>query len=84
MEQSIQVPDNLNIIGAIIRNDWKKVYFGAEPYLKAMESLNRITDNYYEDTGETIVRYFLGNAQSWRGPTAKAVKEKLKALLKTV
>lgn len=83
MEQIIQVPDNLSLIAAMIRKDWKKVYFGAEPYLNALESLNKITDNYFNDSGTDIVRYFLGNAQSWRGPIAKAVKAKLNALLKS-
>ena len=84
MEQIIQVPDNLKLIAVIIRKDWKKIYFGAEPYVNAMESLNKITDNYYSDTGDSIVRYFLGNAKSWRGPIAKSVKAKLNALLTSI
>lgn len=70
----------LNIAGLarVIKNDWKKVYFGAVPYLNAMFSLNHILDNYGFDDGKSIVIYFLGNAQSWRGETAKAVKAELK------
>jgi hypothetical protein len=69
-------------IAAEIRNDWKKVYFGAVPYLEAMESLNRITDNYFYDSGKTIVLYFLANAQTWKGETAKRIKAELKSMSK--
>lgn len=69
-------------IAAEIRNDWKKVYFGAVPYLEAMESLNRIADNYFYDSGKTIVLYFLANAQTWKGETAKRIKAELKAMCK--
>ena len=64
-----------------IKADWKKVYFGAVPYLDAMQTLNSIEDNYIYDSGKSIVRYFLANAQSWRGDTARRVKAELKAML---
>lgn len=63
-----------------IRSDWKKVYFGAEPYLEAMESLNGVNDHYGLDDAKTIVLYFLANCSSWRGDTAKRVKAELKAM----
>lgn len=65
-----------------IARDWKKPYFGAVPYLDAMHSLNSVTDNYYEDSGRSVVLYFLSNASTWRGDTAKRVKAELKAMLK--
>lgn len=65
-----------------IARDWKKPYFGAVPYLDAMHSLNSVTDNYYEDSGRSVVLYFLSNANTWRGETAKRVKAELKAMLK--
>ena len=65
-----------------IRSDWKKVYFVAEPYLKAMESINSIEDNYYFDTAESVVVYFLANATTWRGETAKRIKTELRGMLK--
>ncbi len=69
-------------IAAEIRADWKNVYFGAVPYLAAMGSLNSVRDNYGADSAESIVIYFLGNANSWRGETARRVKAELKALVK--
>lgn len=78
----MQVPDNLSAIARLIRRDWKKIYFGAAPYLDAMECFDSINDCYLEDSASSIVHYFLANAQTWRGDTAKAVKAKLKALLK--
>lgn len=69
-------------IAADIRKDWgAKVNFAAKPYLDAMASLNSIEDNYGWDSGKTIVLYFLGNASSWRGETAKTIKKELKAMV---
>jgi hypothetical protein len=65
-----------------IRNDWKNPYFGAVPYLEAMLSLSDINDSYYYDSAKTIITYFLGNAQSWRGEVAKRIKAELKQLIK--
>ena len=65
-----------------IRNDWKNPYFGAVPYLEAMHSLSDINDSYYYDSAKTIIIYFLGNAQSWRGEVAKRIKAELKQLIK--
>ena len=78
----MQIPLNLSSIARIIRRDWKKIYFGAVPYLDAMECFNSINDNYLEDSASSIVNYFLANAQTWRGETARAVKEKLNQLLR--
>ena len=64
-----------------IRKDWKKVYFGAVPYLDALGSLNSISDKYMFDDARSIVVYFLGNAQTYRGETAKRLKAELKAML---
>ena len=65
-----------------IKNDWKNVYFGAKPYLDAMATLTSINDNYGFDSAKSIVLYFLGNASTWRGETAKRIKAELKAMAK--
>ena len=65
-----------------IKNDWKNVYIGAKPYLDAMATLDSINDNYGFDSGKMIVLYFLGNASTWRGETAKRIKAELKAMTK--
>ena len=69
-------------IASEIRQDWKKVYFGAVPYLEAMSSLSSVNDNYGYDSAKSIVLYFLSNANSWRGEVAKRVKKELKELVK--
>lgn len=70
-------------IASEIRKDWgKKVNFAAKPYLEAMECLNSVTDSYGYDTGKSVVLYFLCNASTWRGDTAKRVKAELKAMTK--
>jgi hypothetical protein len=73
---------SLSIIAREIRADWKKPYFGAVPYLDAMLSLDSVADPYYYDSGESIVRYFLANAATYRGETAKRIKLELKSILR--
>jgi hypothetical protein len=73
---------SLAVIAREIRADWKNVYFGAVPYLNAMRFLNDITDAYYEDSAKDVVRYFLSNATTWRGPKAREIKAELKGMLK--
>lgn len=70
----------LSVIANEIKKDWKNVYFGAIPYLIAMEYLNSINDNYGMDSAKNIVLYFLSNASTWRGEKAKAIKAELKKL----
>jgi hypothetical protein len=70
----------LNVIAAEIRRDWKNVNYAAAPYLQAMAQMGSIKDNYGMDDGKGIVLYFLGNASSWRGDTAKRVKAELKKM----
>jgi hypothetical protein len=73
---------NLSVIAGEIKADWKKPYFGAVPYIEAMEELSSIHDNYYLDTAYSVVAYFLGNANTWRGETARRIKAELKEMLK--
>ena len=70
----------LNVIAAEIESAWKKPSPHAMPYLMAMRYLNKITDFYICDSGESIVLYFLSNARGWRGEDAKRIKAELKAM----
>lgn len=72
----------INEIAAEIREDWKKPYFGAVPYLEAMEALWEPTNNYGQDSAKSIILYFLSNATTWRGETARRIKTELKAMVK--
>jgi hypothetical protein len=65
-----------------IRKDWKAVNYAAKPYLSAMAALSDINDAYGYDTGKSVVLYFLSNASTWKGETARKVKAELKALVK--
>lgn len=75
-------------IAAEIRKEWRDkngkpaMNFGAVPYFKAMECLDKITDMYGMDSAKSIVLYFLSNASSWRGDNAKRIKTELKAMVK--
>ena len=73
---------NLHTIAYEIGTNWDNVYFGADPYLAAMFSLTTMNDMYGMDSADMIVRYFLGNAQTWRGETARRIKAELKSMLK--
>jgi len=74
----------LYVIANEIRRDWKRPYFGAVPYLEALEELSSIRQNYGLDSGESVVRYFLANAATWRGETARRIKSELNSLLSEV
>lgn len=71
----------LYVIAAEIARTWPKVYFGAVPYLQAMSTLSTTGDNYGLDSGDSIVRYFLSNASTWRGEDARRIKAELKGML---
>lgn len=70
----------LHVIAQDIRNDWKKVNYGAVPYLDAMATLNSINDAYFQDSARSVVMHFLSNATTWRGEVARAIKKELNAL----
>ena len=65
----------------LVREDWSRPYFGAVPYIDALMAL---TDSGYYglDSWQDLAIYFLGNANTWRGPTARAVKAELHRRLK--
>ena len=52
----------------------------AKPYVEAMSYLNRIEDNYYQDSGRSVVLYLLANLTYWRGDTARSIKAELKTM----
>jgi hypothetical protein len=72
---------SLSAISRDVRRDWSNVNYAAKPYLAAMAQLDKISDRFHYDSGESVVRYFLSNASAWRGDTAKRVKAELKAML---
>lgn len=73
---------SLRAIATEIQRDWTNPNYAAVPYLHAMRGLETMRDTYGYDTGASIVRYFLANAGSWRGETARRVKAELKSMLK--
>lgn len=83
-----QLPDRsgqkrtLRQIAREIKRTWENPYFGAVPYIKAMHGLEKVTDTYGADDGKTIVLYFLSNATTWRGETARRIKAELKGMVR--
>ena len=74
---------SIKTIAGEIEKDWaEKVYFAARPYLAAMHSLDSVHDSFYADSGHSVVSYFLANAGTWRGDTARRVKAELKNIIK--
>jgi hypothetical protein len=73
-------------IAVRILADWrtqgKGVNFAAVPYLDAMLTMEDISDSYGLDDGKGIVTYFLSNASSYRGETARELKAELKRRIK--
>lgn len=81
MTNATKISRSLGAIVVEIRNDWKKVNYAAIPYLNAMAQLSQISDNFYADSGTSVVNYFLANASSWRGEVARRVKKELKEMV---
>jgi hypothetical protein len=71
----------IHAIARDIQRDWTKPNYAAVPYLQAMRHVNDISDKYYCDSAESVVRYFLANAGQWRGDKAREIKAELKAML---
>lgn len=71
----------LREIASDIYDDWEKVNYAAEPYLDAMSDLESVNDSYFQDSGRSVVRYFLANASTWKGDVAKQIKKELKGML---
>jgi len=72
----------LHEIAREISQDWKNLSPYAKPYVEAMSTLDKITDNYMVDSAKEIVLRFLSNAGTWRGETAKRVKLELNKMAK--
>ena len=66
-----------------IKSTWLNVYFGAVPYLDALLELDTSDPNesYLYDSAGDIARYFLVNAQTFRGEDARRLKAELKSLI---
>ena len=80
----INVPvRSIEVIANEIRKDWgAKVHYAARPYLQAMYGLNSISDNYGCDSAKSVIAYFLSNASTWQGETARRIKKELNAMIK--
>jgi len=72
----------LYTIAADIIAHWPNPYFGAVPYINAMERMALVKDKYMYEDGKSIVLYFLSNASSWRGEDARRIKTELKLMIK--
>lgn len=68
----------LHEIAREIKKTWPRPYFGAVPYLNAMQCLSSANDSYGMDDAKSIVTYFLCNASTWRGEDARRIKKELK------
>lgn len=73
---------NLSEIALEIATNWQPPSPHAAPYLDAMADLLDLNSVYGADSASSVVAYFLANAGSWHGDTARRVKKELNAMLK--
>jgi len=71
----------LSTIATEIRRSWYPVHYAAVPYLQALSNLGSIDENCMNESARSVVRYFLANAGTWRGPDARRIKAELKGML---
>jgi hypothetical protein len=69
-------------IAYAIAKDWQNISPYAADYLNAMKEINDIEGNYIHDSAKSVVLYFLANAGSYRGESARAYKDLLKKMIK--
>lgn len=72
---------SINELAVLIEKNWQKSSPYAIPYIEAMHSHNTLKDKFYAETAENIIMYFLCNAATWRGETARLVKSELRRRL---
>ena len=67
-----------------IRKKWSNISYCAEPYLNAMLEIDSTDKNamYWYDSAQSVVLYFLSNAQGWRGEDAKRIKNELREMIR--
>ena len=78
-----------DIVMDLEKNDPKsrkydKIVPHAAPYIKAMMTLERLSDSYFADSGASVVAYALSNLGTWKGEKAKKIKAELNDMLKGV
>jgi hypothetical protein len=71
----------LREIAIDIKRNWPKMSPHAVPYVNSMGMLKTMDEDFYFDSADTIVSYFLANAQTWRGADARRIKDELKGML---
>ncbi len=76
------MPRSVMTIAKEIALDWTTVTPYALPYLQAMFTMRDVESPYYADSGKSVILYFLANAASWRGETARRIKAELKEMVK--
>jgi hypothetical protein len=81
MKKATTAPRPLSEITREIRKDWRPMYRPAEAHFEAFEYANDVNEMYGCDSVKSEILYFLGNAQTWKGETARRIKLELKALV---
>lgn len=74
---TMQIPNDISKIAAMIQKDWKTMPEEASTYLKKMHQLHSIYDRYGNLSAKFIIRSFLNHARYWHGEVAREVKKKL-------
>ena len=69
-------------IAYAIAKDWQNISPYAADYLNAMKEITDIEGDYIHDSAKSVVLYFLANAGSYRGDSARAYKDLLKKMVK--
>ena len=69
-------------IAHAIAKDWQNINPYAVDYLNAMKDIRSINDNYYAESAHSVILYFLANAGTYRGESARTYKALLKDLIK--
>lgn len=83
IEQAAQRPGQRMVweIAEEILAKWQNIPPAAMAYLNPMLNLNSPSEMYGYDSADMILRYFLSNANTWKGDDAFRIKNEIRALL---
>ena len=73
----------IHTIAAEILDDWKNPSVYAKPYIEVMLRLDSIRDTYIAEDARSVLLYFLNNAKGWRGSKARAIKDEIRAMIRS-
>lgn len=63
------------------KGQWPSWWNYAQQYAQALSTMYSVDEDYYADSGKSLVAYTLSNLSQWRGEQARQIKAELRAMI---